>query len=141
MRFLHARRGTPPGRFPTMLLEHEETALVFDARTDVGTVVPILAEEPFSHARYRRRPVNLKVGNSIRSHVPALEDEARVVHAVVVMQVADEGMAHVNGSMPALDEPVVSAWAVIHHDQVVADLDQITRALARKRRRGRSRCV
>src|SRR5262245_51932330 len=102
MRFLHARGRTPAGRLPTALLKHEDAALVFNTRADVGAVDPILAEEQFGHARNRRRPVDLEVRNSIRAHVPSLKDETRVVHAVVVVQVTEEGMVHINGSMPAL---------------------------------------
>src|SRR5262245_56095351 len=138
MYFLRLRRGAPAGRLPAALLEHENAALVFDARADIGSVDALLAEKQLGHPRNRRRPVDLEVGNSIRSHIPALEDEPRIVHAVVVVQVTDERVAHVNGPMPALDEAVVSAGAVIHHNEVVADFDEITRTLSLERRRGSS---
>ena len=111
---------------------------MLDARADVRPVDAVLAEEQLGHARDRRRPVHLEVGNAVRAHVPALEHEPRVVHAVVVVQVAEERVADVDGAMAALEQPMVGARAVVHHDEVAADLEEIARALAAERRRGRA---
>ena len=41
-------------------------------------------------------PYTCEVRNPIRAHVPALEHEAPVVHAMVVVQVAEERVADVD---------------------------------------------
>src|SRR5262245_8226500 len=130
-------RGALARRRPSTLLEHEDAAFVLDAGADVGPVDAVFAEEHFSHSRDRRRSEDLEIRDPIRAHIPALEHEARVVHTMIVVQVADERVAHVYGAMTALDEPVVRAGSVVHHDEVASDFDEVTRALSRERRRGR----
>ena len=61
---------------------------MLDARADVRTVDAVFAEQQLGHPRDRRRAVDLEIGNPVRAHVPPLEDQTRVVHAVVVVQVA-----------------------------------------------------
>ena len=136
--FPHARRRAPARRRAAARLEDVDAALVLDARADVGAVDAVLAEELLGHARDRRRSVDLEIGNPIRAHVPALEHQPRVVHAVVVVQMAEERVGDVDGAMPALDEPVVGAGAVVHHDKVAADLEEVAGALPRQRRRRRA---
>jgi hypothetical protein len=138
MHFPHLGRGTLAGRLSTAFREDEDAAFVFDARADVRTINALLAKQLFGHARNRSWPIDFEIGNSICTYVPALQDETRVVHAVVVMQMADKSVAYIHGAMPALNEPMMCAWAMIHHNQIVADFDEVTRTLPRKRRRRRS---
>ena len=134
----HARRGPRARRRAAARLEDVDAALVLDARANVRPVDAVLAEQQLGHARDRRRPVDLEVRNPIRAQVPALQHEARVVHAVVVVQVAEERVRHVDGATPALEQPVVRAGAVVDHEDVAADVDEVARALPRERRRGRA---
>jgi len=45
------------------------------------------------------------------------------------MEVREERVRDVDRAMAALDQPMVRAGAVIPDDQIVADLDQVSRAL------------
>jgi hypothetical protein len=54
------------------------------------------------------------------------------------MQVAEERVPHVDGAVPALDETMVGAGAVVHHDEVVADFEKVAGTLPFERGRRRS---
>jgi hypothetical protein len=45
------------------------------------------------------------------------------------MKVADEDLADVDSAISALDEPMVSAGPVVHHDKATAYLEKIARTL------------
>src|SRR5688572_21224741 len=134
-----ARRRTMARRCAASLTEHVQTALMFDASPDVRTVDAFRAKQLLSHPRDWRRAEHVEIRNAIRALVPPLEHEPRVIHAVVVVQVAEEGVGHVNGAMPALHQPVMCARTVIHHDQVRVHREEIARTLPRQRRRRRAR--
>ena len=132
------RRRPLAGRLAAPRLEHVQAAAMLDARANVGTVDAVHAEQLFGHARNRRRAVHLQIADPIRALVPSLEHEAAVVHAMVVVQVGEERMRHVDGAVSALDQPLMRAGAVIPHDEIRADLDQITRTLSLQGGCGRS---
>jgi hypothetical protein len=54
------------------------------------------------------------------------------------MQVAEEDVAHIDGAMAAFDQPMMRARAMVHDEEIAADLEEIAGTLARQRRRGRS---
>ena len=70
---------------------------------NVGPVHAVVAEQQLGHPRDRRRAVDLQIRNPAGALVPALEHEPAVVHAMVVVQVAEERVRHVDGAMAALD--------------------------------------
>lgn len=94
---------------PATCLEDVEAASVFGPCTDVRTVDAVVTEQQRRHAADRRRAVHLEIRNPIGAHVPALQDEARVVHAVVVVEMAEERMRHVAGPSRALEKPMMRA--------------------------------
>ena len=98
---------------------------MLDPRTDVGTVDAVGAEQLLGHARDRRRAVDLEIRNPIRALIPALEHEAPVIHAVVVVEMGEERVGDVDRAMPALDQPLMRAWPVVPDDEIVADFDEI----------------
>jgi len=51
---------------------------------------------------------------------------------MVVMEVAEERVRHVDRVMPALQQPVMGAGTVIQHDDVAANFDEVAGALARE---------
>ena len=121
----HLRGGTPPRNS-----EDVDAALVRDTGPDVGTPHPVFREELLGHAGERRRTVHLEVGDQIGPHVPALEDEPRVLHAVVVVEVTQKDVGDVHRPGARLDQPVVGSGPVVHDDAVVADFDEVTGARA-----------
>ena len=135
----HAGGRPPAGRRAAARLEDVDAALVLDAGADVRSVDAVLAEQLLGHARDRRRPVDLQVGNPVRALVPALQHQPPVVHAVVVVQMAEEDVRDVDRPMPALEQPMMGAGAVIENDRLAADLDEVAGALPVERRRWRSR--
>ena len=90
---------------------------MLDARPDVRPVHAVGPEQLFGHARDRRRAVDVEIRNPVGALVPPLEHEAAVVHAVVVVQVREERVRHVERAVPALDQPMVRAGAVIQDDR------------------------
>ena len=134
----HPRSWPPPGRRPAAGFEDIDAALVRDARTDVWTEHALLREELLRHAGERRRTVHVQVGDEVGPHVPALENEPRILHAMVVVEVAQEDVGDVHRPGARLDESVVGSGPVVHDDAVVADLDEIAGACPLERRRGRS---
>ena len=57
---------------------------------------------------------------------------------MVVVEVREERVGHVDRAMAALDQPVMRARTVIPDDEIAADFDEISGALPRQRRRGRA---
>ena len=103
------------------------------ARNEVGLVDTADIEELLRHACERRRPEHLQVPDLAGALVPARQDHARVVPAVVVVQVGEEEVGDVGGLDAELEQAVVRAKAVIEHQHIRADLDDITRALPAQR--------
>ena len=87
---------------------------MFDPRADVRAVDAIGAEQLLGHAGDRRRAVDVEIGNAIRALIPALQHQAAVIHAMVVVQVREERMRDVNRTMAALQQPVMRArpWSL-----------------------------
>lgn len=135
---LHPRRGALARRFPAACLEYVDAALVLNASADVGPVHSVLTEEQLGHPGDRRGPVDLELRKFVRALVPALKYEAGVVHTMVVVQVREERVVHIDGAVPALDEPVVGAGPVVHDDDGFADFEEIPRTLPFERWRGRT---
>ena len=77
----------------------------------------------------RRRPVDPQIGHLAGADVPALQHQARVVHAMVVVQVGEQRVRDVGRREAALDQPLMRAGPVVQHDRLVADLDEIAGAL------------
>src|SRR5262245_40424730 len=92
MHFFHERRRTFARWMPSPLPKDEDAALMLDARVNVGSEDAGFAEQQLVHARNRRRTVDLEVGYAIGTLIPALEHQTRIVHAMVVVQVAYERM-------------------------------------------------
>jgi len=138
MDFLHQRHRPLSRRRPAASLENIDAALVLDARADIGPVDSFRAEEQIGHASDGRRSVYFELGDPVRTLVPALEDEARVIHAVIIVQVAEERVPQVDGAATTLDQPMMGAGAVVHHDEVIANLEEVARTLPLERWRGRS---
>src|SRR5262249_55250241 len=113
-------------------------ALVFDPCADVRTVDAVGAEELRGHARDGWRAVDVEIGDPIGALIPPLQDQASVVHAMVVVEMREERVADVDRPVAALQEPVMRAWPMIPDDQIVADFDQVARALTLERRRRRA---
>ncbi len=103
-------------------------------RADVRTVHAVLAKQLPRHARNRRRTVHLELGNLARALIPSLQHEARVVEAMVVVEMREKGVRHLHGPASALEEPMMGARTVIEDDHVVGDIDEITGALSSERR-------
>ena len=110
------------------------------AGADVGTVDAVLAEQLLRHPRDRRRTVDLQIGNAIGALVPSLQDQPAVVHAVVVVEVREEGVRDIDRAMAALDQAMMRAGAVIPDDEIAADLDEVARALPRRATAPACRC-
>jgi hypothetical protein len=128
-------QARPPRQLAAARLEHVEAALMLDARVDVRTEDAVFSEQQRRHTRDRRRAVHLEIRNPAGAHVPALQDEPRVIHAVVVMEVAEERMRHVGPPAPAFEEPMMRPRTMIQYEQIATDLDEIAGALAFERRR------
>ena len=62
--------------------------------------------------------------------VPALQHQARVIHAVIVVQMGEQRVRHVGRPEPALDQPLMRAGTVIQNDRLVADLERDSRSSA-----------
>ena len=105
---------------------------------DVGAVDAVRAEQLFGHARDRRRAVDLEFRNAIRALVPSLQHQPPVVHAVVVVEVGEERVGHVDRAMAALDQALMRAGAVVPDDEIGANLDQVSGTLPRQRGRRRA---
>ena len=103
-----------------------------------GPYTPSSPKSCDGHPRDRRRPVDVEIGNAIRALIPPLQHQPRVVEAVVVVQMAEERVRHLDGAPAGLEQPMVRAGTVIEHDHVAADVEQIAGALAGQRRRGRA---
>ena len=108
------------------------------ARLDIGAVHPVGREQQFGHARRRRRAEHLQLAEFARTLVPAVHHEPRIVHAVVVMQVGEEAMGDIDRPPAGLQQPVVGAGPMVEDDRVAAGLDQVARAHALQRGRGRA---
>ena len=132
------RRRTPARQLAASRLELILAALVFDPRANVRAIDAVDAEQLFGHAGDRRRAVDIEIGDAIRALIPALQDQAPVVHAMVVVEMREERVRDVDRTMAALQQPVMRAGSVVPDDHVVADLDQIAGALTVQRRRWRA---
>ena len=96
------RRRTPARQRAASRLELILAALVLDPRANVRTVDAVDAEQLLGHAGDRRRAVDLEIGDAIRALVPALQDQAPVVHAMVVVEMREERVGDVDRTMAAL---------------------------------------
>ena len=134
------RRRTPARQLAASRLELILAALVFDSCANVRAIDAVDAEQLFGHARDRRGAVDLEIGDAIRALIPALQDQPAVVHAVVVVEMREERVCDVDRTMAALQQPVMRTGSVVPDDHIVADLDEIARALTVQRRRWRARC-
>jgi hypothetical protein len=86
----------------------------------------------------RRRAVDVQIGDAIGALIPALQHQAAVVHAMVVVEVREERVGDVDRPMAALQQAVMRTRSVVPDDQVVADFDEIAGALSCERRRWRA---
>ena len=109
---------------------------MFAAGANVGTVDAVFAEQLLGHPRDRRRAIDLQIRNAIGALIPTLQDQAPVIHAVVVMEVREKRVGDIDGAMAAFDQAMVRAGAVIPDDEIGADLDQVSGALPVERWRG-----
>jgi hypothetical protein len=125
----YLRRGTPAGWRTAARGKHVDTALMFDSRSDVRTVHSVFAEQLLRHAGERPRSVDLQIGNLVGPLVPALEHQSSVVHAMVVVEVREERVAHIYGTAARFQKPLVRTGSVIHDDDVAADFEQVPRSL------------
>ena len=132
------RRRSATRRLPAARAEDIDTALMFDARSDIWSVDAVLAKQLVGHPRERRGAVHQEIGDLIRAHVPALKHEPWVLETVVVMQMAEEHMADVDRTTSTLHEALMRAGAVIQDDHIIADFEEVPGALSRERRRGSS---
>ena len=123
LHFANVRRGPLAWRLSTTRLELIDAALMADTRHDVGPVHAVLSEQQIGHTLERRRSVHVEVRDPVRSLVPPLQHEPPVVHAVVVVQMREERVPYVDGPVAALEEAMVCARPVVHHDEVVANLE------------------
>ena len=111
-------------------------ALVLYPCFDIGAVDAFFAEQQFRHAGNRRRSVDLEIGYPIRAHVPTLQHQSGIVHAVVVVQMTDEYVRDVHGPAPTFYQAVMCARSMVHDDDITSDLDEIAGALPFQGRRG-----
>jgi hypothetical protein len=111
---------------------------MLDAGADVWPVHTVVSEQQRGGSRQRRRTKHLQLGNVPRTHVPALQHEPWVVETVVIVEVAEERVGDVGSLEAALHQAMVSARAVIHHQEITTGLEEIAGALAAKRWRRRS---
>jgi hypothetical protein len=95
-------------------------------------------EQALGHAPQRRRSEHAQVIHLAGADVPALQHQAAIVHAVVVVQMGEQRVRDLGRREAALDQPLMRAGPVIQHDRLVADLHQIARALPFRRRRRRA---
>lgn len=109
--------------------EYIDAALVLDARADVRPVNAVFSEEQIRHPLDRRRPVDVQVRDLVGPLVPPLEHEPIVIHAMVVVQMREEGVGDVDGAVTALEEPMMGAWPMVHDDDVITNLEEKTRTL------------
>jgi hypothetical protein len=127
---------TEPAWIPR--LELILAALVLDAGADVRPVDAVDPEQLFGHPSDRRRAVDVEIGDAIGALIPALQHQAPVVHAVVVVEMREERMRDVDRATAGLQQPVMRTGSVVPHNHVAADLDEIARTLTVERRRRRA---
>jgi hypothetical protein len=106
---------------------------VLDAGANVRAVDALGTEELIGHAGDRRRAVDVQIGNAIRALIPPLQDEPPVVHAMVVVEMGEEGMRHLDRPASGLQQPVMRARAVIPDDDVAAGFAEIAGTLTVQR--------
>ncbi len=129
------RRRTPARQLPASRLELILAALVLDPCANVRAIEAVDAEQLVGHASDRRGAVDLEIGDAIRALIPALQDQAPVINAMVVVEMREERVCDVDRTMAALQQPVMRPGSVVPDDHIVADLDEITGALTVQRRR------
>jgi hypothetical protein len=100
--FSHARRRPPAWQHAATARKHVDTAPMFDAGTDVWSINPLLAEQQLGRSRDWRGTEHLQFRNAPGAHVPPLQHQPRIVETVVVVEMTEERMADVHGTMPAL---------------------------------------
>ena len=98
------------------------------ARNKVGIVDAVNAEQLLRHTRERWRTIHLELGYTARALVPAREHQARIVAAMIVMQVREEEVRHPRRLNLELEQPMMSAETMIQEDNVVADLHHVAGA-------------
>jgi len=62
-----------------------EAQPVPDAGRQVGTVNAIITKQQIRHSLNWRRTIDLQFRYLVRTHVPALQDEPRIIEAMVIM--------------------------------------------------------
>jgi hypothetical protein len=137
MNLFHAGSRASTRRLPPARGEYVEAALVLESRMDIRSVDALFAEQQLAHARDWRRSVHRQLRHSTCALVPSLEHQAPVVHAMVVVKMAEERVGHIHRAPPAFEQPVMRARSMIHDDDVAADFEEIARALSLERRIGR----
>jgi hypothetical protein len=131
---VHMRRGPLPRRRAATGRVLVDAALMLNASANVRTVDAVFAEQQLGHSLDRRRTIHVEIRNLVRALVPALQHQATVVHAMVVVQVREERVSHIDGAVPGLEQPMMRARSVVHDDEIVADFDEISGALSLERR-------
>ncbi len=113
---------------------------MLDARVEVRRKRAVRAEQLLAHALDRRRTVYFQLGNAVGALVPARHEETHQIEAMVVVQMAEKHVRHIDRALAGFEQPVVRARTVVHDDDVGTDFDEVagTRALQRRRRRARA---
>jgi len=110
------RRGPAARRHATARNEDIDAALMLDPRRDVGSEGAVLVEQELGHAPRVRRAVDIELRNAVGAHVPARQEQPCEVTAMVVMQMAEKDVSDIDCALAGLQQPVVGAGAVIHHN-------------------------
>jgi len=110
---------------------------MFDTRTNVGTVDAVLTKQLLGHPLDRGRAIHVQFRDPIRTLIPALKHQAAVVHAVVVVEMGEEGVRRVDRAMPALDQALMRSRPVVPHEEIVTHFDEVAGALTGQRWRRR----
>src|SRR2546427_1079944 len=82
--------------------------------------------------------VDIEIGDSIRALIPTLQNQAPVIHAMVVVEMREERVRDIDRTMAALKQSVMRTGSVGPDDHIVADLDEIAGTLTIQRRRWRA---
>src|SRR6185437_16215764 len=128
---LDGRRVRHPAReYPAASLIDTEAATIPGARDEVRPEHPLFREQQFVHSLQRGRAINLEFGDMARALVPSREYQARIVAAVIVVQMAEEQVRDACRRDAKLEQPMVRAKSMVENDDVLTDLDNVAGAHA-----------
>src|SRR5579864_1940833 len=86
------------------------------------------------HPRERRWSEHFELRDLACTLIPSGKHEAGVIATVVIVQMAEKEMRDRGGADAELQQSVMRSEAVIEHDAIVANVDQVTRAHPLQRR-------